>query len=77
MIAAAKAKPDGISFGSVGTGSLGHLTMTLLGKRAGVRLTHVPYRGGGPAMNDARCRPCRYAHRQRGIGDDPDQSRMR
>jgi tripartite-type tricarboxylate transporter receptor subunit TctC len=53
VITAAKAKPDAISFGSVGTGSLGHLTMTLLGKRAGVRWTHVPYRGGGPALNDA------------------------
>jgi tripartite-type tricarboxylate transporter receptor subunit TctC len=53
MVDAAKAKPDGITFASVGTGSLGHLSMTVLGKRAGVRWTHVPYRGGGPAMNDA------------------------
>src|SRR3954454_3908772 len=53
VIAAAKAKPDSLSFASIGTGSLGHLTMALLGKRAGVRWTHVPYRGGGPAMNDA------------------------
>ncbi len=53
VIAAAKAKPDAVSFASIGTGSLGHLTMALLGKRAGVRWTHVPYRGGGPAMNDA------------------------
>jgi tripartite-type tricarboxylate transporter receptor subunit TctC len=53
VIAAAKAKPDAVSFASIGTGSLGHLTMVLLGKRAGVRWTHVPYRGGGPAMNDA------------------------
>ena len=52
-IAAAKEKPDAISFASIGSGSLGHLTMALLGKRAGVRFTHVPYRGGGPAMNDA------------------------
>ncbi len=53
VIAAAKAKPDSITFASIGNGSLGHLTMTLLGERAGVRWTHVPYRGGGPAMNDA------------------------
>jgi tripartite-type tricarboxylate transporter receptor subunit TctC len=53
FIAAAKDKPDSLSFASVGSGSLGHLTMTQLGKRAGVRWTHVPYRGGGPAMNDA------------------------
>ena len=53
VIAAAKAKPDSITYASIGAGSVGHLTMTLLSKRAGVKLVHVPYRGGGPAMNDA------------------------
>ncbi|BAT59867.1 tripartite tricarboxylate transporter family receptor [Variibacter gotjawalensis] len=53
MVAAAKAKPDTISFGSVGSGSIGHLAMTQLGKRAGAQFVHSPYRGGGPAMNDA------------------------
>jgi tripartite-type tricarboxylate transporter receptor subunit TctC len=53
VIAAAKAKPDAVSYGSVGSGSVGHLAMALLSKRAGIRLVHVPYRGGGPAMNDA------------------------
>ena len=50
---AAKEKPRTINFASVGAGSLGHLTMVLLSKRAGVELVHVPYRGGGPAINDA------------------------
>ena len=53
VLAAAKAKPDGLSYASVGSGSIGHLFMVLLQKKAGVKLTHVPYRGGGPAMNDA------------------------
>jgi len=53
VIAAAKAKPDGLTYGSIGNGSLGHLTMTLLAQRAGVKMVHVPYRGGGPLMNDA------------------------
>ncbi len=53
VIAAAKAKPGTISYASVGSGSVGHLAMALLSQRAGVKLTHVPYRGGGPAMNDA------------------------
>jgi tripartite-type tricarboxylate transporter receptor subunit TctC len=53
VIAAAKAKPDTISYASVGSGSIGHLAMALLSKQAGIRLVHVPYRGGGPAMNDA------------------------
>jgi tripartite-type tricarboxylate transporter receptor subunit TctC len=53
VVAAAKAKPDGLSYASVGSGSIGHLFMVLLQKRTGIKLTHVPYRGGGPAMNDA------------------------
>ena len=53
VIAAAKAKPETLSYASVGSGSIGHLAMVLLSKQAGVRLVHVPYRGGGPAMNDA------------------------
>src|SRR5712671_957972 len=53
VITAARAKPDTVSYGSVGSGSVGHLAMALLSKQAGVRLVHVPYRGGGPAMNDA------------------------
>ena len=53
VIAAAKAKPDTVTYGSIGSGSLGHLTMVLLSQRAGVRMVHVPYRGGGPLMNDA------------------------
>jgi tripartite-type tricarboxylate transporter receptor subunit TctC len=53
VIAAAKAKPDSVSYASVGSGSIGHLALTLLSKQAGVGLVHVPYRGGGPAMNDA------------------------
>ena len=53
VVAAAKAKPDTITYASIGSGSVGHLTMTLLYERAGCKLVHVPYRGGGPAMNDA------------------------
>lgn len=53
VTAAAKAKPDGLSYASVGSGSIGHLFMVLLQKKIGIKLTHVPYRGGGPAMNDA------------------------
>jgi len=53
VVAAARARPDGVSFGSAGNGTLGHLAMVLLAERAGVRLQHLPYRGGGPAVNDA------------------------
>src|SRR5258707_1040393 len=53
VIEAAKAKPDTLTYASVGSGSVGHLTMVQLTKRAGIKMVHVPYRGGGPAMNDA------------------------
>ncbi|MCC2632915.1 MAG: tctC [Ramlibacter sp.] len=52
VVAAAKAKKN-VSFGSVGSGSLGHLAMALLGKSGGLEWTHVPYKGGGPLMQDA------------------------
>ena len=42
----------GISIGSIGTGSLGHLAMIQAGQQSGWAWTHVPYRGGGPLMND-------------------------
>ena len=52
LIAVAREKPHAISYASVGSGSIGHLAMVLLGKQAGVDMVHVPYRGGAPAMND-------------------------
>jgi tripartite-type tricarboxylate transporter receptor subunit TctC len=53
VVKAAKAKPDTVTFGTIGNGSLGHLTMTLVQQAAGVRLVHVPYKGGGPMTQDA------------------------
>jgi tripartite-type tricarboxylate transporter receptor subunit TctC len=53
IIKAAKAKPDSVSFGTIGNGSLGHLTMILVQQAAGVKLIHVPYKGGGPMTTDA------------------------
>jgi len=52
VVAAAKAA-GGVTYGSIGSGSLGHLAITLLAKNAQLNLVHVPYRGGGPLMNDA------------------------
>ena len=53
VVAAAKAKPGTISIGSVGNGSLGHLTMVLVQQAAGINLVHIPYKGGGPMTSDA------------------------
>jgi tripartite-type tricarboxylate transporter receptor subunit TctC len=52
LVTMAKAKPGSISFASSGTGSAQHLAGALFEDVAGVDLIHVPYRGGGPAMND-------------------------
>ncbi|WP_418317068.1 tripartite tricarboxylate transporter substrate binding protein [Piscinibacter sakaiensis] len=52
VVAAAKAGKN-LSYGTIGNGSLGHLAMTLLTRSAAVDITHVPYKGGGPLMQDA------------------------
>ena len=52
LINAAKAKPNTITYGHSGVGSIGHLAMVMLEKRAGVSLVPVPYRGGGVALSD-------------------------
>lgn len=48
----ARAKPKALNFGSPGTGSLGHLAGLWFNQLAGVELTHVPYRGSAPALQD-------------------------
>ena len=52
LIAAAKAKPGTVAFASSGNGSAQHLAGELFRQKAGVEMTHVPYKGGGPALND-------------------------
>jgi tripartite-type tricarboxylate transporter receptor subunit TctC len=49
LIALARTKPGAIHYGSAGQGSTGHLSAELFGMMAGVKLTHVPYRGAAPA----------------------------
>jgi tripartite-type tricarboxylate transporter receptor subunit TctC len=48
----AKAKPGTIGYGSSGVGGIGHLAGALLALTAGIDIVHVPYKGGGPAMQD-------------------------
>lgn len=52
-VARAQARPGSPSYASIGQGSLAHLAMTQLANLARIRPTHVPYRGGGPAVQDA------------------------
>src|SRR3979409_322781 len=53
VVTAAKAKPDTVTIGNVGNGSIAHLTTILLNQAAGIRLVAVPYKGGGPLSTDA------------------------
>ncbi|ONG58669.1 hypothetical protein BKE38_02490 [Pseudoroseomonas deserti] len=61
LIAAAKAAPETITYGSSGIGGAGHLAGALLDQMAGVKTVHVPYRGGGPMMTDLMSGKVDYA----------------
>ena len=52
LIALAKSRPAFVQYASVGNGSPGHLAGELFNLRTGTQILHVPYRGGGPALND-------------------------
>ena len=52
VIALAKAAPGGLDWASSGNGTVQHLSLEMFRHRTGVTLNHVPYRGGGPALND-------------------------
>ncbi|MDO8279732.1 MAG: tripartite tricarboxylate transporter substrate binding protein [Burkholderiaceae bacterium] len=52
FIAAAKAAPGKINFGSAGTGASDHMATELFANMAGIKITNVPYKGGGPALID-------------------------
>jgi tripartite-type tricarboxylate transporter receptor subunit TctC len=49
LVAAAKAKPGAINYASAGSGSPGQLCSEMVGLEAGIKLSHIPYRGAGPA----------------------------
>ena len=53
LIDYAKKDPKGVSYGTSGVGGTPHIVGELLKQRTGANLTHVPYKGGGPAMTDA------------------------
>jgi tripartite-type tricarboxylate transporter receptor subunit TctC len=49
VLAAAKAKPGSVTYATAGTGSTSHVLTEMLAQQAGVKLLHVPYKGGAPA----------------------------
>jgi tripartite-type tricarboxylate transporter receptor subunit TctC len=52
LIAMAKAKPNSLNYASTGTGGITHLATELFDIMAGTKMTHVPYKGTGPALTD-------------------------
>lgn len=52
LIALAKAQPGKLSYGSSGAGNAGHLAGELFNSMAGIKMVHIPYKGGAPAMVD-------------------------
>ncbi|SIQ52170.1 tripartite tricarboxylate transporter substrate binding protein [Pseudacidovorax sp. RU35E] len=52
VVAAARARPDKLSYASQGTGTSAHLAGEMLANLAGIKLVHVPYKGAGPALTD-------------------------
>jgi tripartite-type tricarboxylate transporter receptor subunit TctC len=52
LISDAKANPDKLNYASTGSGSASHLSAVLFQEQSGAQATHVPYRGGAPAVND-------------------------
>lgn len=52
IVKAAKEKPEGLNFGSPGNGTVAHLAAELFQKTAGIRLTHIPYKGAAQGAND-------------------------
>ncbi len=52
LVDLAKRQPDTIAYASFGNGSASHLAGALFANQAGLKLNHIPYRGGGPAMTD-------------------------
>lgn len=53
VVIASKKDPGKYAFASIGSGSLAHLSLTQLQNQGNFQLTHVPYKGGGPALQDA------------------------
>lgn len=53
VVAAARAQPDTLNYATSGVGGLAHVATTLLQQQGNFRIVHVPYRGGGPAVQDA------------------------
>ncbi len=52
VVSASKTKPNSVSIGSIGNGTIGHLVLVLAQQTGNFKVTHAPYRGGGPMTQD-------------------------
>ena len=52
LVKAAKTEPEKITYGSAGNGGSAHLSAELLAQRSGTKMTHIPYKGNGPALTE-------------------------
>ena len=52
VVAGAKAKSEGLTMASAGSGTVGHLTGELFARKAGAKILHIPYKGASPAVTD-------------------------
>ena len=75
LIALAKARPGGLNYATAGAGSTMHLAAELFDSMAGVQMTHLPFKGAGPAISDVDRRPRRPALRQHSAGVGRHQGR--
>ena len=60
VIAYIKAQPNGVSMASSGNGTLQHLCLEMFRRVAGIKINHIPYRGGGPALTDVMSGQVKY-----------------
>lgn len=58
LLAAARARPDTLTYGTIGNGSLAHLAMSQAQANGNFKVVHVPYRGGGPLVTAAASAEC-------------------
>ena len=73
---AAKASPAKLDYASPGIGTSPHMAIELFKRVAGVEMTHVPYKGGGPAITDVDRRPCAAGDGHRAGGPAAGQGRQ-
>ena len=78
VVAAAKAQPGAVTYGSAGHGGSAHLAAALLGNLTGTQMTHVPFKGNAPALTEVMARRVTFMYYPMvGVADQDAQKRLR